>query len=281
VGLVDDAWDRQRRWSVLADGLQTSRVRCGRLNLVLLATGALAGALAAQESWLPRGARLGAGVVAAAVLAIAAVVQQQFLGPERSGRWPLARTTSEEIKAAVFQRLVGVDADPDAALRDRMREAERRADTLLLDLAQVRIDPEAPPAVAGLDDYVVLRAQDQERWHRAKVAPHARTAKRLHNLELAATLVATVLAAVASTVDVPALSAWVAAATTVAAAITAHVLGGQHARIARSYLNTAGQLRELIEGVEADGALTPAFVTDVETVLSAQNQGWVSLLTPR
>jgi cytochrome c551/c552 len=78
------------------------------------------------------------------------------------------------------------------------------------------------------------------------------------------------------------LSAWAAAATTIAAAFATHLAAAQHQRIAASYAATADQLDRLIADVDpasADPDRQAQFVADVERVLAAQNDGWTDLLS--
>jgi hypothetical protein len=92
-----------------------------------------------------------------------------------------------------------------------------------------------------------------------------------------------VLAAVAGAVQGSHLTAWTAAATTVAAALAAHVAATQHERIASSYAATVDQLDRLIAAVDpkTESADRQAqFVADVERVLATQNEGWTDLLSP-
>jgi hypothetical protein len=120
-------------------------------------------------------------------------------------------------------------------------------------------------------------------WHRDRSAEHARQAKRLRAWQLAATGVGVILAAVTGFLPSWRLSVWTAAATTVAAAVGAHLAATQHQGIAASYAATADQLETLVAGFDQASG-TPdqqaRFVADVERVLAAQNQGWLDLLSP-
>jgi cytochrome c551/c552 len=102
--------------------------------------------------------------------------------------------------------------------------------------------------------------------------------------QLIATGLGVVLSAIAGFVPSWHLSTWTAAATTIAAAVGAHLAATQHQRIAATYAATADQLERLIVGIDPATA-TPEqqaqFVADVERVLVAQNQGWTDLLSPK
>lgn len=279
------AWHSHLRWSRVADEARAHLDRWRLVNLTLLAAGALGGALATQVSWLPSAARVACGVVGAAFLALAGVVQQWLLGRDRVMRWTTARAASEAIKAETFRYLAGVepyaDAHRDAELTRNLREIHTRSADFALDFDRAVSDGTPLPDVQDLADYVTMRAGDQLRWHRGRVADHHARARRLRHVELAATLAAAVLAAVAGALRLPDLSAWVGVTTTFGAAIAAHLGAGQYDRIAASYARTVVQLELLISGIDPETA-TPEqgalFVREVEGVLAAQNGTWVSFL---
>jgi SMODS and SLOG-associating 2TM effector domain 1/Protein of unknown function (DUF4231) len=285
VLIVQTAWHSHLRWSWVADGARAHLDRWRLVNLTLLAAGALGGALATQVAWLPSAARVACGVVGAAFLALAGVVQQWLLGREWVMRWTTARAASEAIKAETFRYLAGVepyaDAHRDAELIRHLREIHERSADFALDFDRATPDGTPLPDVHDLSGYVTMRAREQQLWHHGRVADHHAKARRLRRMELATTLAAAVLAAVAGALRLPDLSAWVGVTTTFGAAIAAHLGAGQHDRIAASYARTVVQLRLLISGIDPETA-TPEqgalFVRDVEGVLAAQNGTWVSLL---
>ena len=89
-----------------------------------------------------------------------------------------------------------------------------------------------------------------------------------------------VLAAVTGFVPSWHLSTWTAAATTVAAAVGAHLAATQHQRIAAAYASTTEQLERLValfDPATAMPAEQAQFVAEVERVLEVQNEGWTDL----
>jgi hypothetical protein len=249
-------------------------------SLALLVVGAIGGALSTQD-WAGSAGRVAAAIVAAISLAMAALVQQRYLNPEMIARWPLARAASESIKAAVYRYLVGPDSKAqEIPLRQQVTAIGGKAEKLRADFELIPAQAATPPQITGIADYVELRAKQQQRWHESKAAAHLRSERRWHRTELATTVLATILAAIASVVRSQQLAAWVAAATTISASVAAHVLGTEHARVARSYLSTADDLGELIDAYERDPAVvSTTFVDEVERVLLTQNQGWVAIVT--
>ncbi|MGH3913429.1 MAG: DUF4231 domain-containing protein [Pseudonocardiaceae bacterium] len=284
--IAQTVWDNHRKWSGVA-GAARRHLDCWRLaNLALLAAGALGAAVATQSSWPSDTVRTACGALGAGALVLAGVVQQGCLGKERVLRWTTARAASEALKAETFRYLAGVepytDSHGDAELIRKSNEIQTRSADFIIDFDKTAPDGKSLPAVQDLPSYVTMRAQDQERWHSQRVEQHSDKAKYLRGAELAATALAFALATAATQFSLPDVSAWVGFATTLGAAIAAHLAATQHDRIAASYCRTTVQLRALLSGFTPDAA-TPAagalFVRDVEGILAAQNEGWVSLLS--
>lgn len=283
LGLV---WTAHRKWSQVAGSAKEHLTTWRRRNLTLLVTGAVLGALAAQ-TWIPVVSPTVFAVLAAIVLAVAAILQQQFLGPDRVGRLTAARAASEALKAETFRYLAGVAPYDDPATRDAgllaaLGLADQRSAAFVVDYTNATDDgTTALPAISGMDDYVRDRAVHQRDWHHAKVAGYERQAQLFRNAELAATLLAAVLALLASAFPDVDLAAWVALATTLGATFAAHLLAAQYDKLALTYATTTRDLDRLID---ARALTTPtpesdaAFVRDVEDLLARQNEGWVGLL---
>ena len=284
--VLDLAWRRHRQWSLAADRGKARLARWRLWNLVLLVLGALSGALAAQ-TWLAAPAATAAAIAAAVALALAGFLQAHALNADQTARWTHARAASEALKAETHRYLMRVAPyareDRAAVLQARLDVVRTRAAALLVDQQEVTSDDRPLPALRTVQEYVTERVQRQATWHRDKSAEHARRARRLRFLQLLATGVGVVLAAVTGFVPSWGLSTWTAAATTVAAAFGAHLAAEQHQGIATAYAGTADQLEALVAGFDPATA-TPGqqaeFVADVERVLAAQNQGWSDLLSP-
>jgi hypothetical protein len=284
--VLDLVWRRHRQWSQAADAAQSHLNQWRQRNLALLVLGALAGALAAQ-TWLPSVTATVAAAVSAVSLALAAWVQRTALASDETARWTGARAASEALKAEAYRYLIGVkpygDADRTKHLRTQLEAIQAREQALLVDQQLVTPDNRPLPTVRTFGGYLTARAQQQADWHRTKIAEHVRKAQTLRIWQLVATGVGVVLAAIAGVLPGSHLSAWTAAATTIAAAFATHLAAAQHQRIAASYAATADQLDHLIADVDpasADPDRQAQLVADVETVLAAQNDGWTDLLSP-
>jgi len=283
---VEGAWRRHRRWSIAAGNGRARLDRWRRVNLILLAVGAVLGAVAAQPSW-PRGLTATAAGLAAFALATAGIVQQRFLNADEVARWTGARAASEALKTEVFSYLAGVapydGTDRDRVLDTQVEAVQDKAAALMVDLQRTPPDDRALPEVHDLSSYVANRASQQANWHRSKINEHVQAARRIRWAELAATLTAALLGAIGAAFDTRGLAVWIGVATTIGAALAAHLSATQHDRIAASYATTADRLDLLIEHLpaEPDAGIRAQFVADVESRLAAQNESWLGFFTPR
>jgi hypothetical protein len=277
---VEDVWRRQRQWSSLAAAKTVALRRWRRANLTLVIIGALLGALAAQQ-WVPRPVQPVAGVVGGVLLAVAAIIQGQFIGPTQIKERVTARSAAETLRGAVHRFRSGVGGDAGAAGLAAARDLVATKGEALA--AQVR---EQPEDVAGLPEpgiraYADDRARAQLGFHSRNAGRHATLEQRWRLAQIAATALAALLSAIGGTAAGTDLSAWVGVATTVAGAVAAHLASEQHGRIAARYASTADQLEQLLDGFDpdtADPAAAAAFVDGVEAVLDRQNSTWVSTL---
>jgi hypothetical protein len=286
MDIVDDAWQHHRRWSKVASESSRTLSRWRARNLALILSGAVLGALAAQDQWFPTGLTIALGALGAAALAVAGIVQNRMLSPDKVRTRAESRAASESLKAVVYQYLAKVApfAGPDrddqlAAKVDAVQNLARS----YLSLA-ITTEPEGTPlpAVTSIDDYVTKRAEDQADWHARRISHHERLGRLWRNVELLATASAAVLAAVGGVLHGPDLSAWVAVATTAGAAVAAHIASEQHDRIAAGYASTTEELQRLIRDFRRAGQTPEAaarFAAAVERVLAAQNQSWSSLIS--
>ncbi len=284
--LLELVWRRHRQWSLAADAAKRRLDRWRLCNLVLLVLGAVTAAVAAQIEE-PRGAATASAAVSAVCLALAGLLQAYALNADQTARWTHARAASEALKAETHRYLLRVSpyaqADRAQVLRSQLDVVRTRAAALLVDQQDVPPDDRPLPELRSVQEYLTVRALGQATWHRDKGVEHARRARRLRAWQLAATASGVVLAAVTGFVPSLGLSTWTAAATTVAAALGAHLAATQHQAIAAAYAGTTDQLETLVAGFDPVSA-TPAeqarFVAAVERVLAAQNQGWTDLLSP-
>jgi hypothetical protein len=281
---VEDVWRAQRQWSALALDARDSLRRWRTVNLGLILVGAVAGALAAQDDWFAEAATLALGAFSAAALAVAGVVQARLLSAERVRRRLSTRAAAEALRGAVFRYLSAVPSlsapDRAAELAAASAEVSRLAGAHAGLVVGVPPDDRPVPGVDGIVDYVRERARGQRDWHERRTVEHRNRARQWRAAELAATAGAACLAAVGGALHGPDLSAWVAVATTAAAAFGAHLATEQHDRIAESYARTVQSLDALLadfDPVRETPEEAARFVANVESVLADQNDSWVSI----
>jgi conflict system pore-forming effector with SLATT domain/uncharacterized protein DUF4231 len=282
--MLNAVWRGHRQWSKAAATAQTSLSRWRLSNLTLLVAGAVVAAFAAQ-TWIVSTAAATLAAVSAALLAAAGFVQGSMLTSENTSRWTGARAASEALKAETYRYLAGVKpyagADRAERLKEQLATVQTRSSDLLVGQQLAAADDRALPDVRTFESYRQERAQGQAQWHRDRIAEHMSTARTLRFCQLGFTAAGAVLAAVAAALPGAHLAAWIAAATTIAAAFATHIAAIQHQRIAASYATTADQLQRLVDGVDpktASADQQAQFVADVERVLAVQNDGWVDLL---
>jgi hypothetical protein len=283
---VDDAWQQQRKWTALANGTRRQLDRWRSTNLCLVVGGAVLGVIATQTVDSSRPLSTVFGTLSAGALALAGFIQRTQLTAARVEQWKTARAAAESLNSVVHQFLVGVApfAGPDsrAELTAKVRAVRERARSYEKFMLMADGDGKPVPVLTGIAEYVTGRAEQQRTWHIDRVKGHQSTANRLRWAELVATAVAAVLAGVGGILHIGGLAAWISVATTVSAAISAHLASTQHERIATGYASTAGDLADLLAGFDVGtaGATEQArFVADVERVLAAQNDGWASIIT--
>ena len=240
--------------------------------------GALPGAMAAQ-TWLATGTATGFAIFAAAALALAGFIQARALNSAQTARWTRARAASEALKAEVYRYIIRVSpyagVDRAQALLAQLDLVQARAQAQLVDQQTRSADDGSVLSLRPFEEYLTARAEHQANWHRIKSDEHRRQAGTLRILQLIATGIGVIMSALAGFVSSWRLSTWTAAATTIAAALGAHLAATQHQGIAATYAATADQLERLIADIDLATA-TPEqqsqFVADVERILVAQKE---------
>ena len=284
--VLDLVWRYHRQWSAAAGKAQKDLNGWRLANLALLVLGAITAAVAAQ-TWLASAGLALFAAVSAGFLAVAGVIQSWALTPDKGSRWTRARAASEALKAETYRYLTGVQPYAGVSRTEQLQAqldvVQDRARELGVDQQLAAFDGKPLPEISTFRDYVDERARGQAAWHKERIGEHERKARRLYAWQLAATAAGTVLAALGGVVPGWHLTAWTAAATTIAAAFATHIAAAQHQRIAASYAVTADQLDRLIAPVDPDTTSSERqtqFVADVERILATQNEGWTDLLSP-
>ncbi|MGI8457635.1 MAG: DUF4231 domain-containing protein [Propionibacteriaceae bacterium] len=279
---VDEVWDAQSRWSQVANRLKRriERYRALTLWLIVLVAllGGLASALAPSYGWASR------------VLAAVAAVGTTLLPLLRrcwSGRavrdWTRARSVAEVVKSEVYLWLVraeGYGSDPQGrALHRKVDAIGDDAAELLPHLQGVRAQHRRLPQVADTRSYFELRVRRQvDDYYRPAAA---RLTRRLTTFRRAEVVVAVLGAVIAglSALQQEQLTTWIAVSTAIGAALAIHVSASRLDYLLLEYLRTAERLHRL-DRVAADGGYTDvSLVSAAETLITAENKGWMSKLT--
>jgi hypothetical protein len=235
--------------------------------------------------------------VGAAVLTIVPIVTASKTSKEQVERWVRARSASEGLKQQIYRFLVG--GKPYGAQRD-VAEFTKQRETIedqVKDLA--RYDQGAQPVLKPrptsltINEYLVKRVEDQIKYYRESSVKNARRAGRLRQIVFGLGILAALAglfaggaSAVSTGLDpkqlppfVSGVGPWVAVLTTTTAAVIAYLAAGRYDELSVSYSSTASRLRGLRDVFGADKQRTEQarieqFVDDVESAISAENEGW-------
>ena len=282
--IVQELWDDHAAWSVTADRLKSTRSLWRSAALILTVAGA------ALQTWASAIAQPKAliGMIGFVFLAFVPFITAKFLAPDGTGKWLRARSISEAIKSEIFWCRAGADpyAGPDALenLRRKVREIRSWGKGLELDRARAVAPPNQAPPPLDPDGYLKARVHQQiSTYYRPKARLNARRAEQARWLETAFAALAALLGAYASFAGSKAFGPWVAVLTTSGGSISAHAAAGRYDFQATTFFATAQQLEDLSHDWQMPAKSAPSkewteFVRDCETVISAENRGWMAKL---
>jgi hypothetical protein len=279
------AWNEYRGWAKRARALQRNSLHWNTAALTGAGCTAILGAAASQAGASPtlsRSLSLAAGVAAA----LTAVLGKEILSTGSEAKWVRARATAEAIKSECFRFAARIgDYASDGALDAFL--AKRAA---LIQLAtDAELTPIEDPVPQGGDErqpsipldakwYLDHRVDDQINQYLKRKQDHEKTANRLWYLGFAAAAAAAVFGVI-GTVGQEWFAPWIAAMTTVAAAIAAYGQLDRRQHLTANYDATAASLRRLNERF-ADGRLElSALVAAVEDLLGREHAAWNQLVT--
>ncbi|WP_459863837.1 DUF4231 domain-containing protein [Endothiovibrio diazotrophicus] len=270
------AWKLQMQWSETANGLKREYDRWRLVVLVLTVVAAALGVLSAQFT------TAALSVAAAVAAALSPVVAGLKLDSQHLHAWLRARSASEAIKSEIFRFLT-------CRGEGREEHLSKRQKAVLDSVKDISVEPRTDelPARAILHDltptdYLNQRVSQQiERYYRPKASDHRETAKRFKLAHLVLMLVGTACGSANAVLDIPTLGPWIAVASTIAAALLAHLAAGRHEYLEIAYRATADQLQNLRdEWLDHHGEDEPKaeeickLVDACEVVISNQNQDW-------
>lgn len=225
------------------------------------------------------------------IAAGAATIPQRRVSTEHIRTLTRVRSASEGLKTEIYAYLAGgtpytSHTDRDQALGERTRALVSQVGDLHRHTLGITADTKPLPAVAGVEDYITRRVEDQiDKYYRPKAAGYERRVRTRRGRATALGAVTVVLSALAGLSTVPPfqglspLAAWTPVATTAATAVAAHIAASRYDHLVIEYLRTAQQLEHLRDAyLEADGD-PEAFVDACENFISIENQGWMTRWT--
>jgi hypothetical protein len=144
--------------------------------------------------------------------------------------------------------------------------------------------PRDLPAVKDLPTYISARVQQQiDAYYRPQSQAMKRRADRYRFAERALAILALLLSFATTVTGWQGFAAWSPVITTVVAAVAAHTAVHRYDALALEYARTYQQLERLMlnrSGVRVDAQLAEKadddFVAAAETVISIQNEAWMS-----
>jgi hypothetical protein len=282
--VLEDVWRDHRQWSNAAGRLKQRIILWRSLALGLAILGAVLATLATQVG-LTSGPGRALSLSAAVALAIVPVIRAARLGKDRIEGWTRARSASEALKADTYLYLTQT---PPYDKEDRERELLNQTNRLLGqvgDLAGETVGmPNADkplPDAHDIDSYLRIRVRPQiNEYYQPQAAKQQQRLSLFSGIEFALSVVAALLGAIAAAARLNEVAVWVAVATTVGAAITAHIAAARYEHLVISYLSTARQLRSLVRSWEGRSDKTPEeagrLVRECEDVISRENESWMA-----
>ncbi len=275
------AWRQQSVWSQSANQLKKSISRSRTAALCLTVLGALLGTGAAQASSWNAAAAKGLALAAAVAVALGPIAAR-FATLERTRDWTRLRSVSEAIKADVYTYLAHARPfdvpDPDKVLMRRLTQLLEEARDLRKYSAGVTPAARGLPPVDGVGSYIKYRLTAQiDDYYRPRARDMRRRLARTQRAEIGLAAIAAILAALASVYGRHGTAAWVAAVTTIIAAVTAHGAAARYEYQAIEFARTADELERLRARYNIGDA--PDIVQDSEHIISIQNEGWMAKLS--
>jgi len=277
---LQHVWGRQSVWSQTANKLKAElgRSRSQVLGLTIagavLTTAAVVGGL---ESAVGK-ALAGMGAFA---VALAGTVRARA-GKDATQNWTRARSVAEGIKSETYLYTTSSDgyagADRNDRLDTRIAQLERDANDLVG--RSIGIEPvsrEAPKA-DDAETYVAERLTPQVNWYRSKARELRGRRGQIGRIQLALSVLAAALAALAGAVEVEQIAVWVPVVTTVAATIAAYSAAERYDYLLVEYQRTADELERLRDRRPV-AMSDDDFVQACEAVISTQNDGWMAKLS--
>jgi len=284
---LSGAWTAYRSWGATARYHKNILDSYSRWGLWLAIAGAILATIGQQLSTIaPKEGTIvylwrAPGMLASAIVALAAYFSAQALSGERDKMWVRCRAAAESIKSAIYLYRAGV---PPFDTANRSVELGQRIEKTLQDLTHIELRvPETPETNPVLDqltvgEYVDDRVVGQINWYRKRAGEFQRRSDRYVNI-LKFFGIASVLLGV---ISMAGIAAWLAVIATLTTAITAYVKNQRYQFLIGVYLATATRLELLKDQwldsgkTDADKADRDSFIQRCEETLALENSAWVA-----
>ncbi len=281
-----EVWAQQSIWSQAANQLRAGIGRARAIALGLTIAGAVLSTLATEATSLSTVAGKVLAVAAGAAVALAPIARSQ-LAPASVEGWTRARSVSEGLKSDLYIYLAGGSPyqgeGRDAQLTARTGQVLTDAADLIRYTTGLRPVDRPLPAVHDAGSYLKVRLVPQWEWYTTRANGLKTKLAWVKWVQFGLSLLAAILGALAAAMAATAPAAWIAVATTVSVAVTAHAAGSRYEYQLVEYLRTAFQLGQLRKSWTAGyGTMTSdTFVRECEQVISVQNEAWMAKWTDR
>ncbi|HEX3481327.1 MAG TPA: DUF4231 domain-containing protein [Kofleriaceae bacterium] len=305
-------WTKQSQWSAAANNYKKAHrswngplIAIGFLGVVIstVSPHLVAKTATTPDEWTVLQYVL--AVAGPVIVAVAALLTREILGPKSEHKWIKAREISESLKSEGFIFAVGAPpySDPKTAprlLAAKMNELAPAAgpDGLgPLPAATVngpRTDEPAsskkppgpkPHEPLTLDEYIDRRVNAQCTYHDGEARRFAGALARWQGVAIALMAVSAALGIIAGFGKQASFNVWVAVVSTALATVTAYVTASRLEFLAATYAATSERLQSLVTNWQAKDNTAAAerdrFILDCEAVLAAQNRTWADELSKR
>ena len=285
--ILDTSWQDHVIWSEVANRLKLKFTLSRTTALLLGIAGAILETLAAQLAPAHLEVARVLSLVGAVVLAAVPLFARGF-GKTHVQNWIRARSVSESLKEEVFFYLTqtGLYADEVriTTLARRTKEIVDKVEDLAVLAVTLKLPVSSPPVINGPDDYLQCRVTQQiETYYLPKAKSLSQRLQWCQWLAAGLTGIAALVGGIVGFFQPKLLGAWIAVATTIAGAITAHAAAARYEELVMSYYSTAKQLQLLrdqfldsLRGATPDAATFAEFVRRCEEVISIETQAWMA-----
>jgi hypothetical protein len=296
---IAELWAKQSQWSTAADHHKSAH---RSWNGPLIAIGFIGVVISTVSPHLIEQTATGldpwtvwqyvVAVTGPVIVAVAAVLTREILGPKGEQKWIKAREVGEALEAEGYIFAVGAPpySDPTTAPNVLAAKMEELIPAVGVDgigplPAANANGADKPDAPLNVDEYIDRRVKPQCEFHDAGARMYAGKLARWQAVAIALMAVSAALGIIAGAGKQASINVWVAVVSTALATVTAYVTASRFEFLAATYAATSERLQSLVRRWQARQDATTAekdrFILDCEAVLSAQNRTWADELSKR